>query len=68
MATTAVSSLFMTGLNGNSYSFIHLLTGWTLIVLPIGAFAIRNRNVIARRRAMTGMYGDRRRAHLELFF
>jgi|CXWL01.1.fsa_nt_gi uncharacterized membrane protein len=56
MAVTAISSLFMTGLNGNSYSLIHLLTGWTLIALPMGVFAIRNRNVIAHRRAMTGMF------------
>lgn len=56
MAVTAVSSLFMTGLNGDSYSLIHLLTGWTLIALPMGVFAIRNRNVIAHRRAMTGMF------------
>ncbi len=56
MGVTAVSSLFMTGLNGNFYSLIHLLTGWTLIALPMGVFAIRNRNVLAHRRAMTGMF------------
>lgn len=56
MAATATSSLFMTGLNGDAYSFIHLLTGWTLIALPMGVFAIRNRNVLAHRRAMTGMF------------
>jgi uncharacterized membrane protein len=56
MGLTAVSSLFMTGLNGDFYSLIHLLTGWTLIALPMGIFAIRNRNVVAHRRAMTGMF------------
>lgn len=56
MGVTAISSLFMTGLNGNSYSLIHLLTGWTLIALPMGIFAVRNRNVLAHRRAMTGMF------------
>lgn len=56
MGVTAISSLFITGLNGNSYSLIHLLTGWTLIALPMGIFAVRNRNVLAHRRAMTGMF------------
>lgn len=56
MAITAASSLFITGLNGNFYSLIHLLTGWTLIALPMGVFAIRNRNVIGHRRAMTSMF------------
>jgi uncharacterized membrane protein len=56
MATTAVSSLFITGLNGSFYSFIHLLSGWTMIGLPMAIFAIRNRKVDAHRRAMTGMF------------
>jgi uncharacterized membrane protein len=56
MATTAVSSLFITGLNGNFYSFIHLLSGWTIIGLPMAIFAIRNRKVDAHKRAMTGMF------------
>jgi uncharacterized membrane protein len=56
MGLTAATSLFITGLNGDSYSLIHLLTGWTLIALPMGVFAIRNRNVLAHRRAMTSMF------------
>lgn len=56
MGITAVSSLFITGLNGNLYSFIHLLSGWTIIGLPMAIFAIRNRKVEAHRRAMTGMF------------
>jgi len=56
MAVTATSSLFITGINGDAYSFIHLLTGWTLIALPMGIFAIRNRRVMAHRAAMTGMF------------
>ncbi len=56
MAVTAASSLFMTGLNGNAYSLVHVLTGWTIIALPMGVLAIRNRNVIAHRRAMTGIF------------
>lgn len=56
MGTTAVSSLFITGLNGNYWSIIHLLSGWTIIALPMAIFAIRNRNVAAHKRAMTGMF------------
>lgn len=56
MAVTAASSLFITGLNGDFYSAIHLLTGWTLIALPMAVAAIRRRNVLAHRRIMTGVY------------
>lgn len=56
MAVTAVSSLFLTGLNGDFYSLIHLLSGWMLIALPMGVAAIRRGNVMAHRRAMTGMF------------
>jgi uncharacterized membrane protein len=56
MGTTAVSSLFITGLNGNFYSFIHLLSGWTIIGLPMAIWAIRNRKVETHKRAMTGMF------------
>ncbi|GIK48587.1 MAG: DUF2306 domain-containing protein [Hyphomonadaceae bacterium] len=56
MGATAVSSLFITGLNGGFYSFVHLLSGWTIIALPMAIFAIRNRKVAAHRRAMTGMF------------
>jgi uncharacterized membrane protein len=56
MATTAVSSLWITQLNGNLWSLVHLFSGWTIIALPMGIFAIRNRKVLAHRRAMTGMF------------
>lgn len=56
MALTAVSSLFMTGLNGDAYSLIHLLSGWTIVALPAGVFAIRRRNVSAHRRTMLSMF------------
>ena len=56
MATTAVSSLFITGNNGNHWSVIHLLSGWTIIALPMAIWAIRNRKVETHRRAMTGMF------------
>jgi uncharacterized membrane protein len=56
MATTAVSSLWITQLNGNVWSFVHLLSGWTIVALPMAIFAIRNRKVDAHRRAMTGIF------------
>lgn len=56
MGATAVSSLFITGLNGDFYSLVHLLSGWTIVALPMGVVAIRNRKVIAHKRAMTGIF------------
>jgi uncharacterized membrane protein len=56
MATTAVSSLWITQLNGNFWSFVHLLSGWTIVALPMAIFAIRSRKVEAHRRAMTGIF------------
>lgn len=56
MLSTAITSLFMTGLNGDSYSIIHLLSGWTLVMLPLGIFFIRNRRVAAHQRVMTGVF------------
>ena len=56
MAVAAISSLWITGLNGDSWSIIHLLSGWTVIALTMAIWAIRNRKVEAHRRAMTGMF------------
>lgn len=56
MFVTAISSLFLTGLNGDSYSFIHLLSGWTIIVLPMGLAAARRRSIAEHRKTMTGLF------------
>ncbi len=56
MGVTAISSLFVTGLNGDAFSIIHILSGWTLVALPMGVYAIRNRNVEKHRRTMAGMF------------
>lgn len=56
MAVTAISSLFITTINPGSYSFIHLISGWTIVALPMAVFAIRKGNVKAHRSAMTGMF------------
>lgn len=54
--TTAVSTLFITSLNPGRWSLIHLLTGWTLIILPMAVMWARRRNVAAHRRAMMGLF------------
>lgn len=56
MAVTAVSSFFITGIFQNTYSPIHALSAWTLIGLPFGISAIRQRNVQKHRQTMTGMF------------
>ncbi|MBN8530076.1 MAG: DUF2306 domain-containing protein [Caulobacterales bacterium] len=56
MATTAVSSLFIRQINGGSFSLIHLLSGWTIIALPMAVYAARKHKVLQHRRAMTGMF------------
>jgi uncharacterized membrane protein len=56
MGTTAISSLFIMELNRGFFSFVHLISGWTIIALPMAIFAIRNRKVETHRRAMTGMF------------
>jgi len=56
MGATAVSSLFLRGLNHGAFSLIHLLTGWVLIALPMAIVAIRRRNVRVHQRMMTGLH------------
>lgn len=56
MVVTAVSSFFLTGLHGDAFSLIHILSGWTLVALPMGVYAIRRRNVERHRRTMSGMF------------
>jgi uncharacterized membrane protein len=56
MAATALSSVFIRDLNHGSFSLIHLLTGWTLIILPMAVFMARTRRVAVHRRMMTGLF------------
>lgn len=56
MALVAGSSLFITGLNGNKWSLIHLLSGWTLLLLPFAVLAARRHKVTQHRRAMMGLF------------
>ena len=56
MALTAGSSFFITGLNGDRFSIIHILSGWTMVALPLGIYAIKRRNIAGHRRTMTGLF------------
>lgn len=56
MGTTAVSSLFIRELNPGHFSFIHLLSGWTIVGLPGAVYAIKRGKIGVHRRAMTGMF------------
>lgn len=56
MATTAASSLWLRDLNHGAFSFIHLLSGWVLVALPMAVAAIRRRNVRLHQRMMLGLY------------
>src|SRR3990167_4638173 len=56
MGVTAVSSLFIRQLNHSHFSFIHLLSGWTIVGLPGAVYAIKRGKVAAHRKAMTGMF------------
>ena len=56
LLVVAGSSLFITGLNGDRWSLIHLLSGWTLIVSPLALLAARRHKVAQHRRAMMGIF------------
>lgn len=56
MGITAVSSLFIKVINPGHFSFIHLLSGWTIVGLPGAVYAIKRGKVSTHRRAMTGMF------------
>lgn len=52
----AGSSLFITQLRPGHYSILHLLTGWTLIALPLAVVWARRREVARHRRFMMGLF------------
>lgn len=56
MGVTAVSSLFIRVINPGHWSYIHFLSGWVIIALPIGVAAIRRKNLRLHRRMMTGLF------------
>ena len=56
VAVVAGSSIFITELNHGKWSLIHLITGWTLLILPIGVIAARRHMVVAHRKTMMGLF------------
>jgi len=56
MLSTAISSFFMTGLSGHSYSVIHGLSAWTVIILPFAVVAARRHNVKKHSKEMRSMF------------
>ncbi|GAA0204930.1 hypothetical protein GCM10010203_65650 [Actinomadura yumaensis] len=59
MGTTAISSFFIHAINPGGpagLSLIHLLSGWTVVGLPMAVYAARRHRVQAHRRAMTSMF------------
>lgn len=54
--TTAGASLFITGLNRGSWSLLHLLTGWVLIILPLAVAWARRREIQRHRKTMMSLF------------
>jgi uncharacterized membrane protein len=56
VALVAGSSLFITTLRPGHFSVLHLLTGWTLIILPVAVMWAKRHHVARHRRAMMGLF------------
>lgn len=56
MATVAISSIFILNINDGAFSWIHLFTGWTIIILPMALYAARRHEIANHRSRMTGLY------------
>ena len=56
MLAVAISSFWIQGLNRGSFSWIHLLSAWTLISLACAIYFIRSGNVRAHRGFMVGTF------------
>ena len=55
MLVTAISSFWIRG-NHGSLSFIHFLSGWTTIAVPLGIAFVRRRQVRRHARMMTSVF------------
>ena len=52
LAIICISSFWITGMNGTRYSWIHLLSAWTLIGLSRAVWAVRSGNIRVHKYAM----------------
>jgi uncharacterized membrane protein len=55
MLLTAVDSLFIHVTNPGGWSFIHILSGWTIIQVPVIVWTARRHDVKRHRSAVRGM-------------
>ncbi len=56
MMVGAVSSLFIRVVNHGALSYIHLLSGWVIVALPMGVACARRHRVRQHARMMTGLF------------
>jgi uncharacterized membrane protein len=56
VSVTAGATLFITSLNHGSWSFLHIFTAWTLIVLPLAVMAAKRHVVRQHRYRMMGLF------------
>ena len=56
MATVAISSIFIRNMNDGAFSWIHLFTGWTIIILPMALYAARRHEIANHRGRMLGLF------------
>lgn len=52
LALICISSFWITGMNGSNYSWIHLLSAWTLLGLGKAVWAVRTGNIRVHKYAM----------------
>ena len=55
MALTAILSFWIRGLNQGSLSWIHILSAWTLVQVPLIVWAARSHDLRRHRNAVRGM-------------
>ncbi len=53
---TAGATLFITELNHGSWSFLHLFTGWVLLITPLAVFWVKRRDIRRHRKTMMGVF------------
>ena len=56
MFVAAISSLFIRQINHGAFSFIHILSGLTIVALPMAVYAARRHKVAAHARHMRGVF------------
>jgi uncharacterized membrane protein len=56
MMAAAISSLFIMEINHGFFSFIHILSGLTIVALPMAVYAARRHNVAAHKKGMVNLF------------